>query len=285
MGCLLTSFDRPDDVNPRRICVVTAASRRILKTGFQNGNKVELALATKIFSMNTTTHNGKIARLPQTIREQLNQRLADGEPGGRILEWLNALPSVQSVLGAEFGGGINAQNLSNWRKGGYQDWLKQQERRANVRQLTEDAKELDADAGGVELSHHFSAVLVAELLASARDELATITDPAERRARMQEILHTLVSVRRQDNLAGRLAIERERRAQERASEENWADMMKERAPAMRSIRRAGLGELYESRHISTQMLAGQQAESLLRGVKLDGSKPDASAAPDQAQSN
>ena len=64
------------------------------------------------------------------------------------------------VLAAEFGGSpINEQNLSNWRQGGYQDWLKQQERRATVRELTKDSKELDADAGGVEASHHLSAVL------------------------------------------------------------------------------------------------------------------------------
>jgi len=36
----------------------------------------------------------------------------------------------EAVLAAEFGGSrINAQNLSNWRRGGYQHWLKQQERR------------------------------------------------------------------------------------------------------------------------------------------------------------
>jgi hypothetical protein len=93
------------------------------------------------------TRNGKIARLPQVIREQLNRRLDDGEPGEGLLEWLNTLPAVQAVLAAEFGGSrINAQNLSNWRKGGYQHWQKQQERRANVRQLTEDAKELTEDA-------------------------------------------------------------------------------------------------------------------------------------------
>ena len=63
------------------------------------------------------TRNGKIARLPQVIRDQLNHRLDDGEPGGGLLEWLNTLPAVQAVLAAEFGGSrINAQNLSNWRK-------------------------------------------------------------------------------------------------------------------------------------------------------------------------
>ena len=33
------------------------------------------------------TRNGKIARLPRDIRNQLNQRIADGEPGVRLVEW------------------------------------------------------------------------------------------------------------------------------------------------------------------------------------------------------
>src|ERR1035437_904653 len=111
--------------------------------------------------MTITTHNGKIARLPRNIRDELNRRLDEGEPGGRILEWLNALPAVQAVLTAEFGdGGVNAQNLSNWRKGGYQDWLKQQERRNLVRELTENAEELATDARGAEIANHLSAPLV-----------------------------------------------------------------------------------------------------------------------------
>ena len=94
--------------------------------------------------------------------------------------------------------------------------LKQQEERRNfVRELTENAGELGTDAGGVEISNHLSAVLVAEFAASARDALATLADPAERSMRMQEFLDTLASrAPKQDNLAGRLAIERERRARE-----------------------------------------------------------------------
>jgi hypothetical protein len=45
------------------------------------------------------------------------------------------------------------------------------------------------------------------------------------------------------------------------------------------------GEPYDSTDVGTQRLAAQQAESPLRGVQLDGSRPSSSAAPDQAQSN
>ena len=42
------------------------------------------------------TRNGKIARLPLEIREQLNRRLDDGEQGQPDLDWLNALPEGAS---------------------------------------------------------------------------------------------------------------------------------------------------------------------------------------------
>jgi len=48
------------------------------------------------------THNGKIARLPRNIRDELNHRLENGEAARVILPWLNALPAVQAVLAAGF---------------------------------------------------------------------------------------------------------------------------------------------------------------------------------------
>src|SRR6266851_4484844 len=67
---------------------------------------------------------GKIARLPHDIREQLNRRLNDGEQAHSILEWLNSVPEVQAVLAASFDGRpLNKVNLTEWRHGGYRDWL------------------------------------------------------------------------------------------------------------------------------------------------------------------
>jgi len=237
-------------------------------------------------SVATRTRNGKIARLPQAIREQLNRRLDDGEQARRLVGWINSMPEAQAVFKSDFGGrAVNEQNLSGWKQGGFRDWQKQQERRATVRQLTDDSKELDADAGGVEASHHLSAVLVAELAESARDSLAAITDPAERCARLQEILQTLARVRRQDNQAGRLAIERERRARERAKEQKHDDWRGESAPWIRQFKRSFMGNLYAKPDFTSQLMATQDAESLLRSVKLNGSCPDGSTAPGQPQSN
>ena len=79
----------------------------------------------------TRTRTGKIARLPHSLREDLNLRLQNGEQGAKLVEWLNALPEVQRVLDEKFEGRpINEQNLTEWKQGGYEDWRKLQEARA-----------------------------------------------------------------------------------------------------------------------------------------------------------
>ena len=68
--------------------------------------------------------NGKIARLPHPIREQINHRLHNAHPHAQILAWLNALPEVRSVLDDHFDGQpVSEMNLSRWRNGGFQEWL------------------------------------------------------------------------------------------------------------------------------------------------------------------
>jgi nicotinamide mononucleotide (NMN) deamidase PncC len=67
---------------------------------------------------------GKIAQLPFDLREQLNQRLLDGEQGGTLLVWLNA--RGETAEAARRGGWQIAEitdgNLSEWRQGGFADW-------------------------------------------------------------------------------------------------------------------------------------------------------------------
>ena len=73
------------------------------------------------------TRTGKIARLPKPIREQLNARLENGEPGTSLVTWLNQLPEVQKIITDQFAGlPIRPQNLSEWRQGGYLDWIRHQ---------------------------------------------------------------------------------------------------------------------------------------------------------------
>jgi hypothetical protein len=67
--------------------------------------------------------NGKIANLPEHIRDELNWRINDGDEGKELVEWLNAKPEVVEVVTKLFDGKpISEQNLSLWRAHGYRRW-------------------------------------------------------------------------------------------------------------------------------------------------------------------
>ena len=114
---------------------------------------------------------GKIARLPRDIRAQLNSRLQDGEEGKNILPWLSSLPQVKRLLAENFGGrAITESNLSDWRKGGYEEWLAHQDMLVQAQELAANRRELEAIAPGRSLTDHltdavsfrFGAILAAQ---------------------------------------------------------------------------------------------------------------------------
>jgi len=231
------------------------------------------------------THNGKIGRLPASLREQLNLRLNDGESAGPLLAWLNAQPETLELLARDFGSEpVSEQNLTNWRQGGHVLWLKQQERRELVRQMARDAGELESDAGGVEVGHHWSALLTAELAQTATEVLETVTEPIERCVRLQELLQTLVRVRREDFRAGKLKIERERRERERLKEQADDEWRQENEPWLRSMKRSSMAVLFAAPDITSQALATQQAESILRDASPVSASPGGFARPNQGES-
>lgn len=85
----------------------------------------------------TRARTGKVARLPAEIRQQINKRLYEGDSGPDVLSWLNPK-----------GYNITEQNLSEWRQGGYQDWLKSQEQMDNIRDRAELSLRMAQAAGG-----------------------------------------------------------------------------------------------------------------------------------------
>jgi hypothetical protein len=167
------------------------------------------------------TRIGKIARLPRTVRDPLNQRLQDGEPGKRLVDWLNSLPETQAVLQTEFGGRpVSEQNLSEWKQGGYRDWQRQQEACDLVRHLVEQTNDLGNASGGVAVSARLSALVTVELAQAARTLVDEAGDPQERWARLQEIVGKLAQLRREESNAGQLELKRERwEAEQKAAEE------------------------------------------------------------------
>jgi len=176
------------------------------------------------------TRNGKIARLPLAVRQELNRRLDDGEQGKDLVVWLNALPKVQAIVAAEFGGNaIREQNLSEWKQGGYQEWLRQEETRSLVSKLTEQSDDLDEAADGMEISDRYASVLSVEFVALTKKLLEEKTDTKERWQCLREVFRELTQLRRDGSRAMRTVIKRERwnRAVEREDEEDLERMKQE----------------------------------------------------------
>ncbi len=65
--------------------------------------------------------NGKIARLPKTVRDQINQMLLDGVPYAKIIEDIG-----------EPGKGLDEDNMRRWKAGGFEDWLLEVQRAEDV---------------------------------------------------------------------------------------------------------------------------------------------------------
>jgi hypothetical protein len=166
------------------------------------------------------TRKGKIARLPRSIRDQLNRRLQDGEPGNRLVEWLNSLPETKQVLAADFDGrDISEQNLSEWKQGGHQDWLARQETLACARELAGDAAELSEAAEG-SLADHLSVVLTSRYAALVSGWNGEMTDEFRRKLRaLRALCQDIVELRRGDHFAERLRLDLERFGEATKAEE------------------------------------------------------------------
>jgi hypothetical protein len=156
------------------------------------------------------SRTGKIARLPRPLREEVNRRLQNGTPGRAVVAWLNERPNVKEVMAQHFGGNpVNEQNLSEWKQGGYAEWMARQDLVEQVREAAGDAAEL-AKVGGPLADH------AAQMLA-ARYGLALAEwdgDPDHPAAAKLRALGThsreLIALRRGDHSAARLRMEQVR---------------------------------------------------------------------------
>ncbi len=171
------------------------------------------------------TRNGRIARLPREIREELNRRLDEGEEGRSLVTWLNQLPEVIARNEAEHEGkSIRPQNLSEWRKGGYQDWIARQQIIEIAGSLSEEAATWESE-GRAPLADTL-AHWVAGRYALATREMTT-ADGSDAWESLRGFCRDLVELRKGDHSAQRLRLERERlqwereRDQQRLDEQFW----------------------------------------------------------------
>jgi hypothetical protein len=158
-----------------------------------------------------STHTGKIGRLSKGRREELGQRIEDGQAGPELADWLNSLPDVQAVLREKFGGRpISEQNLSAWRLSGHVNWLRRQEARAGVMELIGDSNQMDDSVGDWSLGERLGTALAAELNAVGMALLSGETDLDKRWERLKEIHREVSRLRQDDDRARRAALQQER---------------------------------------------------------------------------
>lgn len=152
-----------------------------------------------------TARRGKLARLPRAIRDEVCERLQDGADGAEILAWLNGLGPVKKLLAEKFKGEpISEANLSNWRLGGYQDWLDTNRQADETRAIADSAMRI-AQASGGGMAEGAAAILAGKIISgiealSADDLDATVL--AVSRLRKMEL-----EGRRIDSMEKRVALD------------------------------------------------------------------------------
>ena len=98
--------------------------------------------------MQTRAYRSKIGRLPWELRVEVCERMRDGATAARLCKWLAGRDDVSARLRECGMDGISPQNLSDWRKTGYQDWLRDQQKVDHIRKLSTLSESIVAAAGG-----------------------------------------------------------------------------------------------------------------------------------------
>ncbi|HWH69672.1 MAG TPA: hypothetical protein VNT26_09825, partial [Candidatus Sulfotelmatobacter sp.] len=96
--------------------------------------------------------NGKVARLPKTLRDQVSQMILDGLPYTQIIQALG-----------EAGKALNEDNIGNWKNGGYRDWLLDLQRAQALRATREAALDLLTQQAGVPVQDAGRTIAAAQL--------------------------------------------------------------------------------------------------------------------------
>jgi hypothetical protein len=113
---------------------------------------------------------GKVACLPKVIRDQINQMILDGIP----------LRKIPANIG-EHGKDLSEDSLSEWNKGGYKDWLQDQERAEDVGRTRDAALALVDQKAGATVQDAGRTIASAQLY-----ELLLSFDPRAFAAALQE---------------------------------------------------------------------------------------------------
>jgi hypothetical protein len=106
---------------------------------------------------------GKIARLPKTTRDRINAMIQDG------VSYLDIIEQIGPEAAA-----LNEVNLSHWKSGGYQDWLREQQRAETLKSKHELAMSIVERSPGSNIASQ----AVLQVIAGNLCEFLADTDPA-----------------------------------------------------------------------------------------------------------
>jgi hypothetical protein len=179
------------------------------------------------------TRHGKIARLPEPVREELNARLEKGEEGAPLLRWLNARPEVKEGLKEQFDGApITKQNLSEWRLGGWREWQMREDLIAEASRLSEGADALGNAVDTPALAGALAGVLAARYAALLNGWDGEPDPKFEEKVRLLRGLnHDLALLQKTLHRAS----QQNREAQQALEQDNERELEKEKARAVAPI--------------------------------------------------
>ena len=114
------------------------------------------------------------------------------------------------MMAAEFEGApIVEANVVSWKLGGFRHWEEQQEALEAAVQFGEDAAEIGQAAGGL-LADHLALCLTARIAVALRQAPCAGEDAAGQLQRLRQLVGDLVALRKGDQSAQWLRIEREK---------------------------------------------------------------------------
>jgi len=161
------------------------------------------------------TRTGKIARLPHALREEVNRRLLDGQTSRVILGWLNKDAAAVAIWERDFEGvAASAQNLSEWKLGGWKEWRERKERVENLKTLSAFAHDL-TNAGG-SLADGAASILSGQILEALEQagNLAVTggSDDAERDPNegLAKMASAIASLQKATTARGKLELDKKR---------------------------------------------------------------------------
>jgi hypothetical protein len=152
---------------------------------------------------------GKIARLPHSVREELNERLRDGRPCAEILPWLNALPVVREILRTRFDASpITKDNISRWRHGGYAGWLEHEQNKEAIAIMAAACRGIDQGERD-ELTSQIALVVTARMVMELR-KFDQMPEGPEKSAAWRDLVWSLVLLRRGEFYHEKMRLERDK---------------------------------------------------------------------------